>query len=51
MTAFTSDLIDFEMRGRIAVLTLNRPEKRNAVSEALIEDINRFFNTPPREGC
>jgi enoyl-CoA hydratase/carnithine racemase len=37
------------MRGRIAVLTLNRPEKRNAVSEALIEDINRFFNTPPRE--
>lgn len=49
MTAFTSDLIDFEMRGRIAVLTLNRPEKRNAVSEALIEDINRFFNTPPRE--
>ena len=49
MTAFTSDLIDFEMRGRIAVLTLNRPEKRNAVSEALIEDINRFFNTPPKE--
>jgi (methylthio)acryloyl-CoA hydratase len=49
MATFTSDLIDFEMRGRIAVLTLNRPEKRNAVSEALIEDINRFFNTPPRE--
>lgn len=49
MTAFTSDLIDFEMRGRIAVLTLNRPEKRNAVSEALIEDISRFFNTPPKE--
>jgi enoyl-CoA hydratase/carnithine racemase len=49
MAAFTSDLIDFEMRGRIAVLTLNRPEKRNAVSEALIEDINRFFNTPPKE--
>jgi len=49
MATFTSDLIDFEMRGRIAVLTLNRPEKRNAVSEALIEDINRFFNTPPKE--
>jgi len=49
MTAFTSELIDFEMRGRIAVLTLNRPEKRNAVSEALIQDINRFFNTPPKD--
>lgn len=49
MTAFTSELIDFEMRGQIAVLTLNRPEKRNAVSEALIQDINRFFNTPPKD--
>ena len=28
--AFSSDYIDFEMRDRIAVLTLNRPEKRNA---------------------
>ncbi|MDE0795640.1 MAG: crotonase/enoyl-CoA hydratase family protein [Alphaproteobacteria bacterium] len=49
MTAFTSELIDFEMRGRIAVLTLNRPEKRNAVSQILIQDINRFFNTPPKD--
>ena len=49
MTAFTSELIDFEMCGRIAVLTLNRPEKRNAVSEMLIQDINRFFNTPPKD--
>ncbi|MFT5489449.1 MAG: enoyl-CoA hydratase/carnithine racemase [Paracoccaceae bacterium] len=49
MTAFTSELIDFEMRDRIAVLTLNRPEKRNAVSEALIQDINRFFNMPPKD--
>ena len=49
MTAFSSDLIDFEMRGNIAILTLNRPEKRNAVNETLIRDINRFFNTPPQE--
>ena len=49
MTAFSSDLIDFEMRGNIAVLTLNRPEKRNAVNETLIQDINRFFSTPPKE--
>ena len=49
MTAFSSDLINFEMRGKIAVLTLNRPEKRNAVNETLIEDINRFFSNPPQE--
>ena len=49
MAAFSSDLIDFEMRGNIAVLTLNRPEKRNAVNETLIQDINRFFSTPPKE--
>ena len=49
MTSFSSDLIDFEMRGKIAVLTLNRPEKRNAVNETLIQDINRFFSTPPKE--
>jgi len=47
--AFTSDFLDFELRGNIAVLTLNRPEKRNAVNETLIRDINRFFNAPPKE--
>ena len=49
MTSFSSDLVDFEMRGKIAVLTLNRPEKRNAVNETLIQDINRFFGAPPKE--
>ena len=49
MTSFSSDLVDFEMRGKIAVLTLNRPEKRNAVNETLIQDINRFFGVPPKE--
>lgn len=49
MTDFSSELIDFEMRDRIAVLTLNRPEKRNAVSETLIQDIHRFFHTPPKD--
>ena len=49
MPNFSSDLIDFEMRGRIAVLTLNRPQKRNAVNDTLIQDINRFFSAPPNE--
>lgn len=49
MTSFSSDLIDFEMQGKIAVLTLNRPDKRNAVNETLIQDINRFFSAPPKD--
>ena len=49
MTSFSSDLIDFEMHGKIAVLTLNRPEKRNAVNETLIQDINRFFSAPHKD--
>ena len=46
---FSSDLIAFEMRGRVAVLTLDRPEKRNAVNDARIRDLNRFFSRPPGE--
>ena len=37
------------MRENIAILTLNRPEKRNAINEILIRDINRFFNGPPND--
>ena len=43
----SADLLAFEMRDRIAVLTLDRPEKRNAVNDALVRDLNRFFSAPP----
>lgn len=49
MATYSFDFLDFEMRGRIAVLTLNRPEKRNAVNDTLIQDLNRFFSEPPKE--
>lgn len=39
--------IDIETRGKIAILTLNRPEKRNALDEATIGEIDRFFDRPP----
>ncbi len=39
---FSSPYVEAAKKGRIAVLTLNRPEKRNAVCDALIEDVNRF---------
>ena len=31
--------VDFEVRARIAIITLNRPEARNAVSQQLAEDL------------
>ena len=49
MAEFDSKFLTLEMRGRIAVLTLNRPEKRNAVSDVFIQDLNRFFSAPPKE--
>ena len=39
---FSSPYVEAAKKGRIAVLTLNRPEKRNAVCDALIEDVNKF---------
>lgn len=49
MTDPSSDFLTLEMRGRIAVLTLDRPAKRNAVNDALIRDLNRFFSEPPKD--
>lgn len=34
-----TDLVRLEMRGRVAVLTLNRPEVLNALSRALLEEL------------
>jgi enoyl-CoA hydratase/carnithine racemase len=39
---FSSPYVEVTRQGRIAILTLNRPEKRNAVCDALIEDVHRF---------
>ena len=47
MTDFVSDFLSFEKRDQIGVLTLNRPQKRNAINDNLIHDLNRFFSSPP----
>lgn len=47
MEEFTTENLVVEMRGHIALLRLNRPEKRNAIRMSLIEDINRIFSAPP----
>ena len=36
-----------EVDGRIATLTMNRPEKRNAMSDGLLAELDGFFRAPP----
>ena len=38
--------IEIEKRGKIAILTLNRPAFRNALDEAAIDVLDRFFDRP-----
>jgi (methylthio)acryloyl-CoA hydratase len=40
-------VLTIERRGTIALLRLNRPAKRNAISSALLSEIARFFDAPP----
>ena len=41
-------LVLIDVEDDIAVLTFNRPDKRNAVSDAFIEELNVFFSAPPK---
>ncbi|SEM56265.1 crotonase/enoyl-CoA hydratase family protein [Streptacidiphilus jiangxiensis] len=50
MDASTWDLpasLRVEQRGEVAVLTLCRPQKRNAIDDATIQGIGRFFDALP----
>ena len=37
----------YEMQGSIAILCLNRPEKRNAIGDTLLADLETFFSNLP----
>jgi acetoacetyl-CoA synthetase len=39
--------LSVEMKGSVAILTLDRPAKRNAINDALVGSIERFFRAPP----
>ena len=42
-----SDVLKIEIADRIAVLTMNRPDKRNAMSDGLLHALDAFFSAPP----
>lgn len=37
-------LVEYEVRGRVAVLTLNRPDQRNAQNAALLKELDEAFD-------
>jgi (methylthio)acryloyl-CoA hydratase len=41
--------LQIEMSGPVAIVTLSRPERRNAIDESTVEEIGRFFECPPQE--
>ncbi|MEZ5870494.1 MAG: crotonase/enoyl-CoA hydratase family protein [Nitratireductor sp.] len=43
-----SQMLLVEIDGPIATLTMNRPEKRNAMCDGLLEAIEAFFSNPPK---
>ncbi|MDF1855209.1 crotonase/enoyl-CoA hydratase family protein [Pseudooceanicola sp.] len=42
-----SVVLKIEIRDRIAILTMNRPDKRNAMSDGLLAALDGFFSAPP----
>lgn len=44
----TKEAIRVEIDGTIARLTFNRPDKRNAVNDRLLEGLRSFFADPPK---
>lgn len=41
-------LIEVEVDGEIAIVRMNRPEKRNAMSDAFIAELGAVFDAPPK---
>lgn len=46
-TANADPILGIEIDGPIARLTLNRPDKRNAMSDALLGALDTFYSAPP----
>ncbi len=42
-------ILKIDVEGAIATLTMNRPDKRNAMCEALLDALDGFFSAPPKD--
>ncbi|TNB48548.1 crotonase/enoyl-CoA hydratase family protein [Martelella lutilitoris] len=45
----SADILTVEIDGPVATLTMNRPEKRNAMCDALLDALDAFFSKPPQD--
>jgi (methylthio)acryloyl-CoA hydratase len=43
------DVLNVDMQGNIAVLTMTRPDKRNAMNDDLLGALKAFFMDPPKD--
>lgn len=43
----TKPTVRVEIDGRVAILALDRPEKRNALNQAIVAELGAFFRRPP----
>lgn len=43
------NVLNIRHDGAIAILTMNRPAKRNAMCDALLEALHGFFTSPPKD--
>ena len=44
----TPRVLKVDLSDRIATVTFNRADKRNAVNDSFIEELDRFFSSPPK---
>lgn len=44
-----TDILNVAVDGPIATLTMNRPDKRNAMCEELLVALDGFFSAPPKD--
>ena len=44
-----TEILDVAVNGPVATLTMNRPDKRNAMCEELLIALDEFFSTPPKD--
>ncbi|MAM10678.1 MAG: enoyl-CoA hydratase [Rhizobiaceae bacterium] len=45
----STEILTIEIDGPVATLTMNRPEKRNAMCDALLDALDAFFSKPPED--